>query len=56
MDNTVKITNDETAATDEALLSDEMIAKIIEREKEIAQHPDTWISVEQFKRDLASKK
>lgn len=56
MDNTVKIMNDETAATDEVLLSDEMIAKIIEREKEIAQHPDTWISVEQFKRDLANKK
>lgn len=38
---------------EEPVFSEEMRAKIIEREKEIEKHPDDWLTLEDLKKELA---
>lgn len=42
----------ETAATDEHIFSDEMIAQILEIEAYMEKHPDEWVSSEDLFADL----
>lgn len=53
MKNTAQQVNNEVAATNDRIFSDEMIVKILNAEAEMEQHPNNWVSLDELKEEMA---